>query len=72
MTQGSGHEHGAAMAIVQQIADVPPQTPGGLAVSIRALRYAAPEFWGGDCAEWTDEFAGTIIDAAVALAGRAA
>jgi hypothetical protein len=66
-----GDLHGAAMDIVRQIADVTPQTPGGLAVSIRALRYAAPEFWGGDCAEWTDEFAGTVIEAAAALAGVA-
>jgi hypothetical protein len=42
-----------------------------VAVSIRALRYAAPEFWGEDFAEWTDEFAGTVIDAAAALAGAA-
>jgi hypothetical protein len=57
--------------IVQQIADVTPQTPGGLMVSIRALRYAAPEFRGDDFAEWTDELAGTVIDAAAALAGAA-
>jgi hypothetical protein len=41
-----GDLHGVAMDIVQQIADVTPRTPGGLAVSIRALRYAAPEFSG--------------------------
>jgi hypothetical protein len=67
-----GDLHGAAMDIVRQIADFTPQTPGGLVVSIRALRYPAPEFWGDDFAEWTDEFAGMVIDAAAALAARAA